>query len=148
MSACSQQTKTAPVFVQQQTNQEETTFSLNTREDINAIPKGYGVKGLHRTRIGEKITEKKGTLALLRKKDIEDAQSYMGGTILPGELEVVPPEMIRPLDGSEGDPIYFNVIADYPAVPYPSIEDMKDRPLPKFITNCVSAGGFTTCSTY
>lgn len=148
MCACSQQTKIVSVPVQQQTKEQESTFSLNTREEINAIPKGYGVKGLSRIRIGDKITEKKGTLALLRKKDIDDAKSYTGGTIIPGELEIVPPEMIRPLDGSEGDPIWFNIIADYPAVPYPSFEDMKDRPLPKFITNCVSAGGVTTCSTY
>ncbi|HNY25584.1 MAG TPA: hypothetical protein PKJ33_03525 [Alphaproteobacteria bacterium] len=121
-------------------------FSLNTRKNIDNIPKGYGVKGLQRIKIDNKIIETKGSLALLRDKDIKDSKHYIGGTILPNELEIIPPNMIRPLDGSEGDPLYLNIINKQEIVKFNT--DLKNGPSPKFITNCITSGDITTCTTY
>jgi len=129
------------------------SFSLNTREEIDKISKGYGLKGFHRIGYDDKIIETKGTIARLRKKDIQDSKQYWGGNITPGTLEIIPPEMIRPLDGSEGDPLFLNVIAEFMPVASFSenIEEKAKRYIsggPKFYTTCTTVGGITTCSTY
>lgn len=152
---CTNNEPTNKVYVQQY-NQPDTSvnsFSLNTRQDIDNIPNGYGLKGFRRTIVNGKIIETKGTLARLREKDIQDSQYYYGGSILPGELEIIPPEMIRPLDGSEGNPLYLNVVTKFvPVAPFPSLEKIKEQiqnsPPPKYIIKCSTFNGATTCTIY
>lgn len=152
LCGCQVPTQTASIPAQQPTRQEthsETYYPLRTRADIDAIPKGYGVKGYSRWHDGfnDIYGEDNKGLAPLTDKDMEKAYGYTGGIVSSGWFDVVPPQMIVPLDGSEGKPLYLKLLFR-PVKKVDMTKYLNQSPAPKYITKCHTTDGETTCTTY
>ena len=152
LCGCQDTTQIASIPTQhpiQQETHSETYYPLRTRADIDAIPKGYGVKGYSRWHDGvnDIYGEDNKGLALLTDKDMEKAYSYLGGSVPRGWFDVVPPQMIVPLDGSEGKPLYLKLLFR-PVKKVDMTKYMNQSPVPKYITKCHTYDGETTCTTY